>query len=72
MRKPKGAEVAQRRIRRPFSVFEVEALVKVVEKLGTGRWRDVKLHAFDDAKPWTYVDLKVKQLFLLHFIGSKP
>ncbi|XP_022008813.1 probable peroxidase 26 [Helianthus annuus] len=36
MRKPKGAEVAQRRIRRPFSVSEVEALVKGVEKLGTG------------------------------------
>ncbi|KAF5783322.1 hypothetical protein HanRHA438_Chr11g0519041 [Helianthus annuus] len=38
MRKPKGAEVTQRRIRRPFSVFEVEALVKAVEKLGTGRY----------------------------------
>lgn len=28
---------AQRRIRRPFSVAEVEALVQAVEKLGTGR-----------------------------------
>jgi hypothetical protein len=31
-------EFAQRRIRRPFSVSEVEALVQAVEKLGTGRF----------------------------------
>lgn len=30
-------EFVQRRIRRPFSVSEVEALVQAVEKLGTGR-----------------------------------
>lgn len=38
VRKSKGAEVGQRRIRRPFSVSEVEALVEAVEKLGTGRY----------------------------------
>lgn len=38
MRKSKRSEAAQRRIRRPFSVSEVEALVQAVEKLGTGRW----------------------------------
>lgn len=39
-RKSKNTEqqqAAQRRIRRPFSVAEVEALVQAVEKLGTGR-----------------------------------
>lgn len=36
-RKPKRSEVAQRRIRRPFSVAEVEVLVQAVERLGTGR-----------------------------------
>ncbi|KAG6526979.1 hypothetical protein ZIOFF_009066 [Zingiber officinale] len=35
--KPKRLELAQRRIRRPFSVAEVEALVEAVEKFGTGR-----------------------------------
>lgn len=35
--KTKQSEAAQRRIRRPFSVDEVEALVQAVEKLGTGR-----------------------------------
>lgn len=30
-------ELSQRRIRRPFSVPEVEALVEAVEQLGTGR-----------------------------------
>lgn len=64
--KSKQAEVAQRRIRRPFSVSEVEALVEAVEKLGTGRWRDVKLRAFDDAKHRTYVDLKDKWKTLVH------
>lgn len=38
MRKSKRSEAAQRRIRRPFSVSEVEALVQAVEKLGTGRY----------------------------------
>lgn len=37
MRKSKRSEAAQRRIRRPFSVSEVEALLQAVEKLGTGR-----------------------------------
>lgn len=31
-------QTAQRRMRRPFSVSEVEALVQAVEKLGTGRY----------------------------------
>jgi hypothetical protein len=57
--KPKRTELAQRRTRRPFSVTEVEALVQAVEELGTGRWRDVKLRAFEDADHRTYVDLKV-------------
>ncbi|KAJ0575545.1 putative transcription factor MYB-HB-like family [Helianthus annuus] len=72
VRKPKGAEVAQRRIRRPFSVSEVEALVEAVEKLGTGRWRDVKLRAFDDAKHRTYVDLKDKWKTLVHTARISP
>ncbi|XP_055830198.1 telomere repeat-binding protein 5-like isoform X2 [Solanum dulcamara] len=66
MRKPKRCETAQRRIRRPFSVSEVEALVQAVEKLGTGRWRDVKMRAFDNAKHRTYVDLKDKWKTLVH------
>lgn len=53
-------EMGQRRIRRPFTVSEVEALVQAVERLGTGRWRDVKSHAFDHANHRTYVDLKVR------------
>lgn len=36
--KSKRSESSQRRIRRPFSVSEVEALVHAVEKLGTGRY----------------------------------
>ncbi|RVW33734.1 Telomere repeat-binding protein 5 [Vitis vinifera] len=56
--KSRRPEFVQRRIRRPFSVSEVEALVQAVENLGTGRWRDVKLCAFDGAKHRTYVDLK--------------
>lgn len=36
--KSKSCQVAQRRVRRPFSVAEVEALVQAVEKLGTGRF----------------------------------
>jgi hypothetical protein len=31
-------EFGQRRIRRPFTVSEVEALVQAVERLGTGRF----------------------------------
>ncbi|MQM00076.1 hypothetical protein Taro_032812 [Colocasia esculenta] len=59
--KSRRSEAGQRRIRRPFSVSEVEALVQAVEKLGTGRWRDVKLRAFDNANHRTYVDLKVSK-----------
>jgi len=40
--KSRGSEIGKRRIRRPFSVAEVEALVHAVEKLGTGRY--VALH----------------------------
>ncbi|CAN4101799.1 unnamed protein product [Withania somnifera] len=72
MRKPKRSETAQRRIRRPFSVSEVEALVQAVEKLGTGRWRDVKIRAFDIAKHRTYVDLKDKWKTLVHTARISP
>ncbi|XP_031487999.1 telomere repeat-binding protein 5-like [Nymphaea colorata] len=71
-RKPHRAELVQRRIRRPFSVSEVEALVKAVEKIGTGRWRDVKLLAFDNAKHRTYVDLKDKWKTLVHTAQISP
>nr|GMD29080.1 telomere repeat-binding protein 5-like isoform X1 [Ipomoea batatas] len=72
VRKPKRSEAARRRIRRPFSVTEVEALVQAVEKLGTGRWRDVKLRAFDNAKHRTYVDLKDKWKTLVHTAKISP
>ncbi|KAA8549282.1 hypothetical protein F0562_000966 [Nyssa sinensis] len=72
MRKSKQIDVVQRRIRRPFSVTEVEALVQAVEKLGTGRWRDVKLRAFDNAKHRTYVDLKDKWKTLVHTARISP
>jgi len=42
-RKSGNPDFAQRRIRRPFSVLEVEALVQAVEKLGTGRFVNVIL-----------------------------
>ncbi|MBA0807281.1 hypothetical protein Gohar_023095 [Gossypium harknessii] len=71
-KKSKQSEIAQRRIRRPFSIAEVEALVQAVEKLGTGRWRDVKLRAFDNAKHRTYVDLKDKWKTLLHTARISP
>ncbi|PPR92709.1 hypothetical protein GOBAR_AA27968 [Gossypium barbadense] len=69
-RKSKQSEVVQRRIRRPFSVAEVEALVQAVEKLGTGRWRDVKLRAFDNAKHRTYVDLKARSCLCNRISGK--
>lgn len=72
MRKSKRLDVGQRRIRRPFSVSEVEALVQAVEKLGTGRWRDVKMRAFDNAKHRTYVDLKDKWKTLVHTARISP
>ncbi|KAJ3682725.1 hypothetical protein LUZ60_012952 [Juncus effusus] len=72
-RKSKRVEpVSQRRIRRPFSVGEVEALVSAVEQLGTGRWRDVKIRAFDNAKHRTYVDLKDKWKTLVHTASIAP
>lgn len=72
-RKTKRVEpIGQRRIRRPFSVAEVEALVHAVEKLGTGRWRDVKIRAFDNAKHRTYVDLKDKWKTLVHTASIAP
>ncbi|KAK9727230.1 hypothetical protein RND81_05G267100 [Saponaria officinalis] len=70
--KSKRSDIGQRRIRRPFSVSEVEALVLAVEKLGTGRWRDVKLRAFDDANHRTYVDLKDKWKTLVHTASIAP
>ncbi|XP_058099292.1 telomere repeat-binding protein 2-like isoform X2 [Magnolia sinica] len=71
-RKSRRSELVQRRIRRPFSVTEVEALVQAVEKLGTGRWRDVKLRAFENAKHRTYVDLKDKWKTLVHTARISP
>ncbi|XP_020548885.1 telomere repeat-binding protein 3 isoform X2 [Sesamum indicum] len=67
--KPKRSELSQRRTRRPFSVAEVEALVEAVEKLGTGRWRDVKMLAFENADHRTYVDLKVRNI---SWINGRP
>ncbi|XP_047325721.1 telomere repeat-binding protein 2-like isoform X2 [Impatiens glandulifera] len=70
--KASGSEIVQRRTRRPFTVTEVEALVETVEKLGTGRWRDVKLSAFEDAEHRTYVDLKDKWKTLVHTANISP
>ncbi|KAI3470749.1 hypothetical protein Pfo_027412 [Paulownia fortunei] len=70
--KPKRNELSQRRTRRPFSVAEVEALVGAVEKLGTGRWRDVKIGAFENADHRTYVDLKDKWKTLVHTASISP
>ncbi|XP_041995295.1 telomere repeat-binding protein 4-like [Salvia splendens] len=70
--KPKKNELSQRRTRRPFSVDEVEALVEAVERLGTGRWRDVKMGAFEHADHRTYVDLKDKWKTLVHTAGISP
>ncbi|XP_073119415.1 telomere repeat-binding protein 4-like [Henckelia pumila] len=70
--KHKHSELSQRRIRRPFSVQEVEALVEAVEKLGTGRWRDIKMCAFENADHRTYVDLKDKWKTLVHTGSISP
>ncbi|TYG85008.1 hypothetical protein ES288_A13G018500v1 [Gossypium darwinii] len=70
--KIRKSELAQRRTRRPFSVLEVEALVQAVEELGTGRWRDVKLRAFENADHRTYVDLKDKWKTLVHTAKISP
>nr|GEX68584.1 telomere repeat-binding protein 3-like [Tanacetum cinerariifolium] len=68
----KKCEVSQRRIRRPFSKSEVEALVEAVEFLGPGRWREVKMRAFDDADHRTCVDLKDKWKTLAHTASIPP
>ncbi|KAL9231372.1 hypothetical protein vseg_006609 [Gypsophila vaccaria] len=68
----KHFENGHRRTRRPFSVSEVEALVHAVEKLGTGRWRDVKLCSFENADHRTYVDLKDKWKTLVHTANISP
>ncbi|KAL4575082.1 hypothetical protein LXL04_021923 [Taraxacum kok-saghyz] len=68
----KRFEASQRRTRRPFSVSEVEALVEAVETLGAGRWRDVKMRAFDNANHRTYVDLKDKWKTLVHTASISP
>ncbi|KAK8671761.1 hypothetical protein V6N13_038347 [Hibiscus sabdariffa] len=70
--KVRKSELAQRRTRRPFSVLEVEALVQAVEELGTGRWRDIKLRAFENADHRTYVDLKDKWKTLVHTAKISP
>lgn len=70
--KQKHSELSQRRTRRPFSVQEVEALVEAVEKLGTGRWRDIKMRAFENADHRTYVDLKDKWKTLVHTGSISP
>ncbi|XP_019171935.1 PREDICTED: telomere repeat-binding protein 2-like [Ipomoea nil] len=70
--KSRRSELSQRRTRRPFSVAEVEALVEAVEQLGTGRWRDVKMRAFDNADHRTYVDLKDKWKTLVHTASIAP
>ncbi|KAH1055430.1 hypothetical protein J1N35_033495 [Gossypium stocksii] len=66
------SELAQRRIWRPFSISEVEALVQAVEEIGTGRWRDVKLRAFESADHRTYVNLKDKWKTLVHTAKISP
>ncbi|XP_071713629.1 telomere repeat-binding protein 3-like [Rutidosis leptorrhynchoides] len=63
---------SKRRIRRPFSVSEVEALVEAVETLGTGRWCNIKMRAFADANHRTYVDLKDKWKTLVHTANIAP
>ncbi|XVE52651.1 hypothetical protein DITRI_Ditri02bG0139900 [Diplodiscus trichospermus] len=70
--KIRKSDFAQRRTRRPFSVSEVEALVQAVEELGSGRWRDVKLRAFENADHRTYVDLKDKWKTLVHTAKISP
>ncbi|KAL6616803.1 hypothetical protein ACP70R_039073 [Stipagrostis hirtigluma subsp. patula] len=70
--KTRRSDTGQRRVRRPFSVPEVEALVEAVEYLGTGRWRDVKMRAFDSADHRTYVDLKDKWKTLVHTASISP
>ncbi|KAJ8557634.1 hypothetical protein K7X08_003259 [Anisodus acutangulus] len=70
--KNRHSELSKRRTRRPFSIAEVEALVEAVEQLGTGRWRDVKMRAFDNVDHRTYVDLKDKWKTLVHTASIAP
>lgn len=70
--KPKQIEIPPRRMRRPFSVTEVEALVHAVEEFGTGRWKDIKIRAFENADHRTYVDLKDKWKTLVHTAEISP
>ncbi|KAF8715073.1 hypothetical protein HU200_027621 [Digitaria exilis] len=70
--RPRRTEIGQRRTRTPFHVDEVEALVDAVELIGTGRWRAVKMHAFDHADHRTYVDLKDKWKTLVHTASIAP
>ncbi|KAJ7960131.1 Telomere repeat-binding protein [Quillaja saponaria] len=70
--KTRRSDLVQRRTRRPFSVSEVEAVVHAVVELGTGRWRDVKLRAFENADHRTYVDLKDKWKTLVHTAKISP
>ncbi|KAF5954211.1 hypothetical protein HYC85_007067 [Camellia sinensis] len=65
------AVVPMRKSKRSDAV-QLEALVQAVEKLGTGRWREVKLRAFDNAKHRTYVDLKDKWKTLVHTARIPP
>ncbi|EAZ25089.1 hypothetical protein OsJ_08881 [Oryza sativa Japonica Group] len=68
----KRPDFGQRRIRRPFTVAEVELLVEAVEHLGTGRWRDVKFRAFENVHHRTYVDLKDKWKTVVHTASIAP
>ncbi|KAE8671961.1 Telomeric DNA binding protein 1, putative isoform 2 [Hibiscus syriacus] len=62
----------------PVSALNVEALAvipaspKAVEELGTGRWRNIKLRAFENAYHRTYVDLKDKWKTLVHTAKISP
>ncbi|CAI9285681.1 unnamed protein product [Lactuca saligna] len=68
----KISQLSQRRSKRSFSLSKIEALVEAVETLGDGTWRDVKMHAFDDANHRTYVDLKDKWKTLVHTASISP
>lgn len=60
--KSKRSDMAQRRIRRPFSVSEVEALVQAVEELGTGRYAQHPLFSLYALK-LQHTDLMILHLF---------
>ncbi|KAJ7536972.1 hypothetical protein O6H91_12G090600 [Diphasiastrum complanatum] len=50
----------------PFSQPDIELLVEGVERLGTGRWRDIKRLYFAKVKHRTSADLKDKWRSLVH------